>query len=383
MNFLNKLLGPKQKKDGKFYSMCRGGCKEQCQECKDLEKSVTIKYKEMKIQSDVFISKFFEVLEKSNFSPQLQQRIKDCFNGPIPHEEASKFYRAAFTICINNLKPLEDECEKLKHRVIYLEGIYGEKVLEKASLGNEIVRLEKLVNEKNGKLNQSFPHSETQEFIRAANKKFDRKLGGWKCDQEQKAATPASGVFHGKLPLTQQEIMQQKQTNNMEKTITMSLETALEFYKTTQDKILKDWLICNFGRDALEKKEGFTWEESFAGDGYFISDNSYIVEARIRYENSFSKQFFKTKNQALSALAFAQLSHIVNKYNEGKTVPVTFRDGIPHTFHPYMDCDGMLTYHALNHTCNKYRPPFGFYDKNDIEISFKVNKELWNQYFQK
>lgn len=130
-------------------------------------------------------------------------------------------------------------------------------------------------------------------------------------------------------------------------------------------------------------KEGFTWEESFSGDGWYVGSGSEIHRLTNVKPLEIQKNLFATEKQALSTLAFAQLSHIVNKYNEGKTVPITFQDGIPHTFHPYMDYNGMLTYHALNHTCNIYHPPFGFYNKNDIETSLKTNKALWEQYWMR
>lgn len=130
-------------------------------------------------------------------------------------------------------------------------------------------------------------------------------------------------------------------------------------------------------------KEGFTWEESFSGDGWYVGSGSEIHRLTNVKPLETQKNVFATEKQALSTLAFAQLSHIVNKYNEGKTVPITFQDGIPHTFHPYMGYNGMLTYHALNHTCNIYHPPFGFYNKNDIETSLKINKALWEQYWMR
>ena len=155
----------------------------------------------------------------------------------------------------------------------------------------------------------------------------------------------------------------------MEKPVKMSLETAREFYKDATE-ITKKWLLENFTKEELECKKGFTWEDSFSGNGYWIDKNSNIH--KLRTVGGFAedhKNIFLTEAHAKSALAFAQLSHIVAKYNEGK---------IKQQFYYTIDnCNGTLLVDGLSNI----KSILMFYTVEDARTSLEVNRELWEQYW--
>lgn len=159
------------------------------------------------------------------------------------------------------------------------------------------------------------------------------------------------------------------------KTIKMSLDTALEWYKlakqnesnNTQPAI--SWLLENFTKEELEPKKGFTWEESFNMDGFYIKSGDSIREVTDLLVTDGHKHVFKTKEQAESALAFAQLTHIVAKYNEGKSKEKCF-----YTIYKNAGC-----------LCVCMDPQdylgISFIDEKDAILSMEVNNELWEKYW--
>jgi hypothetical protein len=145
---------------------------------------------------------------------------------------------------------------------------------------------------------------------------------------------------------------------------------------------MKNLLLENFTKEELEGKKGFTWEESFE-PGY------YIKEAEINYPSSLKKikidkacnkephvwfkNQFRTEKQALSALAFAQLSHIVAKYNEGKEIGR--RDG-------YFSVTRMESGELdLVRSYGLRGLGLEFCREEDGLVSMETNKELWEQYW--
>jgi hypothetical protein len=164
----------------------------------------------------------------------------------------------------------------------------------------------------------------------------------------------------------------------MEKQIKMSLETARELYKQCVDNpalsnaVYKNWLLETFTPEELEGKKGFTWEESFSGSGFYLNIQSKCLKTADVSTSNTNKNVFKTKKQALSALAFAQLSHIVAKYNEGK------QRGINGYFSVIRMESGEL---ALIRTYNLRGQGLEFCNEDDALLSLEVNKELWEQYW--
>lgn len=123
-----------------------------------------------------------------------------------------------------------------------------------------------------------------------------------------------------------------------------------------------------------EEKKGFAWEESFNGVGYFIDSDSFIRHNIIGMScEDANRNVFRTEKQALSALAFSQLSHIVHKYN-----------GELESFESVMDeaevfsiglFNGVLAvYGRINSYRNMHLP---FLLQRDAEQSLITNKELW------
>lgn len=163
------------------------------------------------------------------------------------------------------------------------------------------------------------------------------------------------------------------------KTIKMSLDTAREWYKlakqnesnNTQPAI--SWLLENFTKEELEPKKGFTWEESFNGAGFYTAQGMTGIAAVGNYEAIKSNQcLFKTKEQAESALAFAQLTHIVAKYNEGKKKG----NGYYYSIYRYRGVGDLIISHGVSDYLG-----ISFVDEEDAKTSMEVNKGLWKQYW--
>lgn len=155
-------------------------------------------------------------------------------------------------------------------------------------------------------------------------------------------------------------------------------------YTVGYEKSLKeimDLVTKHYTIEQLEGKKGFTWEDSFDGKGFWISgsdssirciDTSVIADEH--------KNVFKTKERAESSLAFAQLSHIVDKYNEGNYA--TTENGITVNYYiqAYNNNDLKVvktTYFAMVLP----KQVFLFNRKEDAETSLEVNKSLWEQFW--
>jgi len=166
--------------------------------------------------------------------------------------------------------------------------------------------------------------------------------------------------------------LNQKQT--MEKQIKMSLETAQKLWKQNNSiggmEFLNTILLENFTKEELEGKKGFTWADCFDGGGWYISPNSDVMFSGISSNPTLqNKNVFKTREQAESALAFSQLTHIVAKYNEGKA-----RDEV---FYKIRKKDN----ESLCITDNRIPAHLEFYSITDARISLDVNYELWAKYW--
>lgn len=168
----------------------------------------------------------------------------------------------------------------------------------------------------------------------------------------------------------------------MKKTIEMSLETAREWYVLAKENKISGktnpairFLEENFTIEELEGKKGYTWEESFLGDGYSIAQMSPpgIVREYSRPRSIYYRSVFRTEKQALSALAFAQLSHIVAKYNAG---PVQGYSTAIFVIRP--NRDGKLEVAATTYADSYF---LKFLNKEDAATSLEVNHQLWKQYW--
>jgi len=175
----------------------------------------------------------------------------------------------------------------------------------------------------------------------------------------------------------------------MEKNIKMSLDAARQMYKEGNETTNK-WLLENFTKEELEPKKGFTWEDSYGGVGFYVMGNSSISNWSGGIICGQHKNVFLTEKHAKSALAFAQLSHIVNKYNEGKElehcgdmVYDQHKDFITKT--EYYDVYYYVTkYDGKNLGINSFRFNFMnlyFKRREDAKTSMEVNRQLWLDYW--
>lgn len=169
---------------------------------------------------------------------------------------------------------------------------------------------------------------------------------------------------------------------NMKKTIEMSLETARKMYNDVNlPNYLTPFILENFTKEELEGKKGYTWDESFSGHGYYISHGmtgtAQIGNVKIKTCN---QSVFRTEKQALSALAFAQLSHIVERYNQGKAPATDEGCAIFYYIQAFNNNDiNVVRVAYLSVILPKQQ--FLFYTKEDAEISLEVNRQLWGQYW--
>jgi len=154
----------------------------------------------------------------------------------------------------------------------------------------------------------------------------------------------------------------------MKKPVEMSLETARQMYKENNE-ITNKWLLENFTKEELEQKKGFTWEESFRGNGVTITQNSNFCDV-VNYANRpHNKNIFLTDKHAKSALAFAQLSHVVERYNQGKRIGSEFFS---------VDCeDGALRVDVFMFAPRHFK----FAKMEDAKTSMEVNRQLWLDYW--
>lgn len=164
-----------------------------------------------------------------------------------------------------------------------------------------------------------------------------------------------------------------------ERNIKMSLETAKKTYQVfngmhTESTLyeplrpLYDDIVKNFTKSELEGKKGITWEEAFTGEGWFICTDSAIKCEGVLPCVPGNHNVFLTEAHAKSALAFAQLSFIVAKANEGK--------GFKGHYHTISKLNNKLQ----GDEWSSLRHHLEFFTAEDRDISMVENKELWEQY---
>ncbi len=172
----------------------------------------------------------------------------------------------------------------------------------------------------------------------------------------------------------------------MEKQIKISLELAREIWEQQpkhngdfkiikQTNTIEKLLLENFTREELEFKKGLTWIDCFDSIGFIIDEDSDIVGVRSsNFEQNTRnlKNVFKTREQTKSALAFAQLSHIVCEYNKLNIAKSDVRFAICNN-------NGELWVKEININFNWFHLTFNYYD--DCSTCLKSNIELWKDYW--
>lgn len=168
-------------------------------------------------------------------------------------------------------------------------------------------------------------------------------------------------------------------TSQYMKQLNITLQEAKELWK--EYKLIKERDLTAFeavclrhisrtwAAEELEEKEGYTWEESFSSEGWAITEEGINLEKDVLSTWRGAKSIFKTKEQAESALAYAQLTHIVAKSNEKET-----DDG--KVYFIYRTTDNEL---IVGDT--RMFKHLGFYSATSAMNSLKINRELWEKYW--
>jgi len=119
-------------------------------------------------------------------------------------------------------------------------------------------------------------------------------------------------------------------------------------------------------------KRGFTWGDSFSGDGaYMHSTNSEVCEINGIEPEDVNKCVFRNTDYAESSLAYAQLTHIVAKYNEGKEIDI---DGWVYCIEKHEDKLVVESFRTV-------QPLLTFNTLEYAQTSLEVNRELWEQFW--
>jgi hypothetical protein len=105
-------------------------------------------------------------------------------------------------------------------------------------------------------------------------------------------------------------------TMNASKNVTLTLEDARKLYNSGNENF-KVLALSAFTQKELEDTLPKSWEELREIQGYYIDYNSEIEDLKTEDVHESHKNVFKTKKQALSALAMAQLSQLMYIYNDG------------------------------------------------------------------
>lgn len=191
--------------------------------------------------------------------------------------------------------------------------------------------------------------------------------------------------------MTKEEILiwikNKQPMENKERTLKISLEVAREWYKIAKQHDVSNpamkMLLENFTKEELEGEKGYTWEESFK-PGYQLDSTGLnrvvIRKCSNKVAQDHFKDQFRTEDQALSALAFAQLSHIVEKYNGNKNFDIVNGSCVCYIIH--VDFTGKINYTTFGSDANKRIPSLAFINKEDVQNSLVFNKDLWKQYFE-
>jgi hypothetical protein len=102
----------------------------------------------------------------------------------------------------------------------------------------------------------------------------------------------------------------------MKRQIQLTLKEAQKIYK--ENPTMHTLLLTSFTKEELEAIEDAlpTWKELEVIVGWYIANNSIILSEKASTNNVESKNIFSTRNQALSALAMAQLSQLMEALGE-------------------------------------------------------------------
>jgi hypothetical protein len=125
--------------------------------------------------------------------------------------------------------------------------------------------------------------------------------------------------FAGGTEITFEEFEKFILNKTMEKTIKLSLDQAISMYGKSKE--MDELLLANFSKEELTNKLPASWKglNPTFFNGYVIDgrkpSNIRVSSSPITGLNDSYKPVFATEKQAKSALAMAQLSHLLKAYN--------------------------------------------------------------------
>lgn len=150
--------------------------------------------------------------------------------------------------------------------------------------------------------------------------------------------------------------------------------SKLEILETIRDSVL-EWIEEE--KEKEEKKKAPIWEELDRVSGYFIDDNSNIMEAKVAYKTSERNQnIYMDEAHAKSALALAKISQLMPYYG-GKITDEEWRNDTPKytLFRLYDEIE-------FDVGCNAYTPiAFHTEEQRDAFMSREENIQLLKDYF--
>lgn len=154
----------------------------------------------------------------------------------------------------------------------------------------------------------------------------------------------------------------------------MTLQDAKKLYNLENPE-LKEIALRYFSETELTNEQlPVCWEDLNTIDGYFVDEYSIITSIGDAVAEKHNLNVFATEKQALSALAFAQLSQLAKRMNNGWEPDWEDNDERKFTVH----CVGGLFRISI---WFKDHCHVAFKTEEMAKFSLKNHAELWKQYW--
>jgi len=162
------------------------------------------------------------------------------------------------------------------------------------------------------------------------------------------------------------------------KSIKLTTEQAKELYELNPEyrtNILSDFADEELGIDSKPK----SWKELKELEGCYIDTYSHMIKCENSSLCSENKNIFTNEKYAQSALAYAQLSQLVEDLNRRRKEKINWKNKHQYKYIILKNhTTGRIFYEGWN--SNQYSP-LAFIDADDALFSMKYHKELWEQFF--
>ena len=147
-------------------------------------------------------------------------------------------------------------------------------------------------------------------------------------------------------------------------------------FKNRQDIV--DLLLTKFSKEELGmSKWPERWEDLNKLEGWYINSDAEIFPSKPHIGKLCHKNLFVSEKQAKSALAYAQLSQIVAKMNDGWIPDWNNDEQNKYTIHYAHDKQCLRT----NVWCESMQAQLYFKTEEMANFSIKYHESLWLQYF--